>query len=117
MVEQETNYDIDIVSRLRFLERKQESLREKVLLINNNLVEMYKDTLEDIKYLQKSVQDIKDDIALVKDTVKDIVEEIDNFASKDQIKSVEKYVKIWDPLNFVTRQEVEDLLKKHKKNG
>jgi len=47
----------------------------------------------------------------------DIIKELDIFAKKEQLKVLEKYINLWNPLNFVTTKEVEKIIEEKLKKG
>src|SRR3989344_4049039 len=102
---------IDLNSRLRALERKHIELKEKVLVINQNMLEEFKTLLNEIKGVTTDLKEIKDSTAKFQITIKQLVSELDSFANKDQVKALEKYINLWSPLNFVTEEEVKSLIK------
>ena len=102
---------IDLNSRLRALERKHIELKEKVLVINQNMLEEFKTLLNEIKGVTTDLKEIKDSTAKFQITIKQLVSELDSFANKDQVKALEKYINFWSPLNFVKEEEVKSLIK------
>lgn len=101
----------DAISRLRLLERRQETIREKMTIINQNMVGEYKKLLFEVRSLVTDIHEIKINLASLQDNIKIILKEAESFAKKDQVKVLEKYINLWNPLNFVTEEEVKNLLK------
>jgi len=100
----------ELTNRLRVLESKQNLFSEKLLMVNQNMIEEYKKFNNDIKAMRAETSDIRKDMQNVKTVVKHLSEEAANFARKDTIKVLEKYINLWNPLRFVTREEVERLV-------
>ncbi len=100
----------ELTNRLRVLESKQNLFSEKLLMVNQNMIEEYKKFNNDIKAMRAETSDIRKDMQNVKTIVKHLSEEAANFARKDTIKVLEKYINLWNPLRFVTREEVERLV-------
>ena len=100
----------ELTNRLRVLESKQNLFSEKLLMVNQNMIEEYKKLNNDIKAMRAETSDIRKDMQNVKTIVKHLSEEAANFARKDTIKVLEKYINLWNPLRFVTREEVERLV-------
>ena len=48
----------------------------------------------------------------------EFISELKNAAKRDEVKVLEKYINIWNPVKFVTQNEVEsivkDMLNRHK---
>jgi len=114
-----TSFEVnDIDARLRIIEGKYNITRERLLSMNQNTIDHYKDLTSDIKLINDDLKDIKDELVNLKKTMKIFMKELNLFARKDNVKVLEKYIKMWNPLNFVTEEEVIELIKKNKiKNG
>jgi hypothetical protein len=105
-------------NRLRILEERYSTNRERMFVMNQNLIEHYKKINYDISSLNKEIKEIKEEMFTIKETVKHLVQELENFARKEQLKVLEKYINMWNPFNFVTEEEVEEIIKrKRSKNA
>ena len=102
--------DYDPNERIRILESKYDSLRDRMILINENLVNEYKRLNEDIKILDSELKDLKKDVFEMKDALRHVLNEMQNFARKEHFKVLEKYINMWNPFNFVTEEEVLKLI-------
>ncbi|HLC22778.1 MAG TPA: hypothetical protein VJJ79_03325 [Candidatus Nanoarchaeia archaeon] len=100
----------ELANRLRILESKQSLLSEKLLVMNQNMVEEYKRVSKDLKAFNVQMKDLEKDLANVKNIVKHLTEETGQFARQSDVKALEKYINIWDPLQFVTEKEVQKLI-------
>ena len=112
-------YDVDFTyvvselgARIRTLENKYNLLGERLLIVNQNMIEEYKKLMKELKMMNADIREIKADIMNVKETANNIVKELENFAKKDQIKVLEKYIDLWDPLKFVTEDQLNERLSK-----
>lgn len=114
-VEEGGNIILDLNSRIRSLEGKYNLLRDRVLVINNNMVEEYKKLLSEIKGINTDIKEIRDDIFKIKETLKHLIKELSLFAKKDDVKALEKYINIWNPMKFVTESEVKSIIQKELK--
>lgn len=97
---------IDMNSRVRDLEGKYNMLRDRVLIINQNMVEEYKKTLNELRVVNSDIKDIKKEMFQIKEALRHLVQEIDFFARKEDVKLLEKYINLWSPMNFTTEKEV-----------
>lgn len=104
----------EVNSRIRLLESKYTLMRERVFVINQNMIEEYKKLMADIKGINEDLTEIKRDVAKMKEITANTVKEMEFLARKDQLKVLEKYINFWNPLNFVTEQEVRDLIEESK---
>ena len=98
--------DYDVNERVRVLESKYDNLRDRMILVNENLVNEYKKLNEDIKVLDSELKDMKKDIFEIKEALRHILSELQHFARKEHFQVLEKYINMWNPFNFVTEKEV-----------
>lgn len=119
-VEEEGNIILDLNSRTRVLEGKYNLLRDKVIVINQNMMDEYKKLLVDVKAINSDIKEIQEELFKIKETIKHLIKELGLFAKKEDVRSLEKYINIWDPMKFVTEKEVNKLVDeklKEKKEG
>ncbi len=115
-VQPNVNADLnDLNTRIRILEGKYNLTRERILMINQNMIEHYKSLNTEVKTINEDLREIKESIEGLKNTMKDVIKELKLFAKKEQVKILEKYINMWNPLNVVTEEEVIELIKKNQK--
>jgi hypothetical protein len=100
----------EMANRLRVLESRQATFSEKLLVINQNMLEEYKKVMKDMKATREEIEGVKDEIGKVKNVVKHFSDEASRFARQDDVKVLQKYVEFWNPMKFVTEQEIEHLV-------
>ncbi len=106
----------ELNTRIRILEGKYNLTRERMLVINQNMLDHYKKITADMKSIQEDITEMKDSMNLLKDTLKSIVKELKLLARKEELKILEKYINMWNPLNVITKEEVDELIEKRLKN-
>ena len=97
--------------RLRILEEGFTNMRRALQVTEQNMLSKNKLFSTDIRALTSDISDIKKDIADVKEKILDLVKELQEVAKKDDVKVLEKYINYWNPVKFVTQNEVEDIIK------
>ncbi len=102
----------ELNTRIRILEGKYNLTRERMLLINQNMIDHYKTLNEEIRTVKKDLKEIKEIMETIKETNSSMIKEMSFFARKEQLKVLEKYINMWNPLNFITKEEVLDLINK-----
>ena len=100
----------DLNARIRVLEGKYNLFGEKLLVINKNMISEYKLIVEDVKNLEASMKKLQEEMEHVKEILKNLVGEMQYFARKENVTILEKYIKLWNPLRFVTHEEVKRIL-------
>lgn len=108
----ESQVATEITNRMRVLESKQSQFNERLLLVNQNMIDSHKDSQANIKNLRSDIDELKKDLQNVKRVMKHLSEEAANFARKDNLLVLEKYINLWNPLNFVTKKELEETTRK-----
>ncbi|PIY60636.1 hypothetical protein COY95_00740, partial [Candidatus Woesearchaeota archaeon CG_4_10_14_0_8_um_filter_47_5] len=58
------------------------------------------------------IQDLKQDFAGFKEKMQLIIKELQTRAKKEDVQVLEKYVNLWEPMNFVTHTDVEKIVAK-----
>lgn len=120
MVDQYPNQEYsevnEISGRIRVLESKYSLARERIFLVNQNMVDSHKQFMVHIDNINSDIKEIKNDIYIIKDTLRTIIKEFDAFAKKEDLKVLEKYINMWSPLKFVTEAQVLELIKKNSKS-
>jgi len=99
-------------TRLRDIEEKQRLLKDRVLLIGENLVETKEELGKEITELKIQAEQAKQDILKIKETLQRLAEELDNKARKSEVELLRRQAKMFQPLNLATIEDVEKMLKK-----
>ena len=111
--------DISNVSRrLRTLEEGFTNLRRALQVTDQNILGKNKVFSTEIRTIASDISDIKSDINSIKEKILEMVNDLEEVAKKEEVKVLEKYINFWNPVKFVTQNEVEamvkDILKKEK---
>jgi hypothetical protein len=119
-MEQQTAQDVtyiiaDVNNRVRSLESQYHLMGERILIINQNMIEEYKKIIKEIRAMNSELRTMKAEVAEVKAVAKDLITEMQGFAKKEDIKVIDKYLKLWSPMNFVTEEQLQETIKNMKK--
>ena len=96
----------ELNSRIRILEGKYNLYGERLLVVNKNMIEEYKKLLRQMKVIDEELAELKKDLDFIKENVKDMSRQMQFFAKKENVKMLEKYINMWNPMNFVTEEEL-----------
>lgn len=91
----------DFVFKIRDLEEKQRILKDRVLLIGQNLIETKEKTSDNILEIKKEIEKIKDSIEKMKMFIESISTEFPKFARKDDLNILIKQAKMFQPLKYL----------------
>ncbi len=91
----------DFAFKIRDLEEKQRILKDRVLLIGQNLIETKEKTSESILEIKKEMEKIKDSVEKMKMFIESISTEFPKFARKDELNILIKQAKMFQPLKYL----------------
>ena len=104
--------DISNVSRrLRTLEEGFTNLRRALQVTDQNMLGKNKAFATEIRTIVSDISDIKSDINNIKEKIIELVNDLEEAAKKEEVKVLEKYINFWNPVKFVTQNEVETIVK------
>lgn len=98
--------------RVRDIEEKHNILKDRVLLIGNNLIETKENTNKEIIEIKKDLEKLKEEINRIKDFMETLSSEMSKFAKEEDLKILQKQAKMFQPTDFIRREELEDELEK-----
>ena len=110
-VDQTGAYLADVNVKLRDIEEKQNLIKDRILLIGENLITEKQETDEEISKLKEKVRDMEEDIKKIKLAVQRIVEAQSNFARRGEVEILERQFKMFEPLGFARISDVEDMIR------
>ncbi len=96
--------------RLRVLEERYNNLKKDAQLTEQSLLKSSKDVNRDIQTIHSSLADERSEFLDLKDKVKLIVKELKACAKSEDVQVLQKYIDMWEPINFVTRNELDKLI-------
>ena len=99
-------------AQLRDIEEKQRLLKDRVLLIGQNLIEAREDLEEKVTELKLAVEEIKTEQEKIKREILMILEKLDKKANKNEVEILRKQAKIFSALEFVRLEDLKKFLEK-----
>jgi hypothetical protein len=108
----EGQYFLELNTRLRDLEEKQRIIKDRILLIGNNLIETRDDFKKTIIELKKEIENLKQDSQKTTSFIETISDEFSKLARKEDLNILIKQAKMFQPLNLVTKEDLEKLKNK-----
>jgi ABC-type antimicrobial peptide transport system ATPase subunit len=94
-------------TRLNEVEEKQRLVRDRALLIGENLITTKEESEKKDFELRTQINEINLEIRNMKQLVHRIVNEIPNLARRSEIELLENQAKMFKPLELTTKKEVE----------
>tara|TARA_B100001964_G_C13984159_1_gene487580 strand:+ start:67 stop:456 length:390 start_codon:yes stop_codon:yes gene_type:complete len=100
----------DFNTRLRDIDERNRLIRERVLLLGKNLISSRQDVEDEIKEIKKDNIEIKADLEKLKKTSSSLLTEFNKFVKREEIVLVERMLKDFQPLEFMRKKDVEELI-------
>lgn len=101
----------DVVLKIRDLEEKQRIMKERLLLIGQNLIDVKEKTNQEILEIKKNMEIIRQQVERVTSFTESLSGEFSKFARKEDLEILAKQAKMFQPLEFVRKKDLEILKK------
>lgn len=116
MAEQQQDYITPLLSefntKLQDIEEKQRLLKDRVLLIGENLIAAKEENQKDITELKIKSEQIMQDIERIKETLSRLADELENKARRQEVEILKKQFKMFQPLEFARIDDVKKIMEK-----
>lgn len=102
----------DVERRLRVLEERYANLRKKTQITDQNMLDYESHLSKELKMLTGTVNGLKFQVQEIAEKLALFNTEFEQVAKKRDLQVLEKYLDLWQPMNFVTRSELKDAVQK-----
>ena len=96
--------------RIKVLEERFTNLRSRFQLTEQNMIHKNKNFFSEIKTINVELTDVKREINELKDNMLNLLKELEAFAKREDVDMLRKYIDLWNPVNFVTKNDVDDIV-------
>ncbi len=100
----------NISRRLMILEERYSSLRKKTQVTDQNMLNGNKKFMTEVQTAHSDLDDFKKRLDDMVDKMKIIIRELKECAKREDVDVLNKYINLWEPLNFVTRDSVDKMV-------
>ncbi len=91
-------------AKIRDLEEKNRMLRDRLLLVGQNLIETKEKTNEEMLEIKKEIEKIKRNMEKMVSFLETASAEFSKFAKKEDLEILSKQAKMFQPLEFVRKK-------------
>lgn len=88
----------DFNTRLREIEERQRLVKDRVLLIGENLIQGREEQTTEIAELKTKTLNLEKELERIKDTISSLIEEMQNFSRKAELEILQRQFKMFEPL-------------------
>lgn len=106
----QANYS-DVERRLIVLEVRYSEIRKKLQVAEQNMLSDFKRLHTEVKTTNSEVMETRHEMDEIKSKIMLIIKELQMLARSEDVDVLRKYLDMWQPVNFVTQNEVEKLIK------
>ena len=101
------DYYSAMFSKLKDLEEKQRVIKDRALLVGENLIETKEETRKDILEMKKEIEKLKMDFERMKSFIETLSGEFPKFARKDDLEVLRKFMKMFQPFALSREGELQ----------
>lgn len=95
-----------ISRRMRLIEERYITLRKKTQLSDQTMLGIQKEIHRNSSSLTEEMTELRKELNELRDTVRLIIKELKDCAKSDEVKILDNYINMWQPMDFVTKKEV-----------
>lgn len=115
MAQEQVDYSNQIAgnlnSKMRDIEEKQRILKDRLMLIGQNLIEIKEKSNQQMLDIKKDIENIKQTMSRLSSFLETVSNEFSKFAKKEDLEILTKQAKMFQPMEFITRKELEHFRK------
>jgi len=103
--------DINSISmRIRLLEESTKNVRRMSKITEETLILKTREANTEFKTITSDINEIRKEVFEIKDKILTIIRELQITAKSDEVKVLEKYLNLWNPIKFATHDEVDRIV-------
>ncbi len=112
-MEEQTEYLNNPLSqdRVKDLEEKNRNLKDRIILIGKNLVDLKQKNNQELLEIKQEIEKIKQSMQKLIRFLELASVELSKTAKKEDLEILKKQAKMFQPLEFVKKQELKGLIK------
>jgi uncharacterized NAD(P)/FAD-binding protein YdhS len=100
----------NISRRLMVIEERYTNTRKKMQVTDQNMLNNNKKLMTEIQTSHAEMDEVKKQVADIVEKMKIIVRELKECAKRQDVDVLQKYINLWEPIKFVTRDNVTKMI-------
>jgi len=102
----------DISVKLRDIEEKQNIVKDRVLLIGENLISEKEERDKELQEMKAEIFSLQEELRKFKMAIERLDEDNTNFVRKNEFQILQRQFQMFQPLELARMSDVEDMIKK-----
>ena len=96
--------------RIRLLEEATKNIRRMSMITEENLILKSREMNSEFKTISSDINELRKEVFEIRDKILTIIRELQITAKTDDVKVLEKYLNLWNPIKFATHDEVDRIV-------
>jgi uncharacterized coiled-coil protein SlyX len=105
----------DLSARLKIVEERYNNLRKKTQLTDQNMIETEKRFSKEVRELNESIVESKRQLSDLIDKIALLTGELKDAVRQEDFRELQKYVELWNPMEFMRREEFDKMVAEKKR--
>ena len=101
---------VQLNNRLNLVEEKTTNLNKKFEVLEKNMLDNFKKFNSNFRSSDSDLLEVKRDLDSLRQKLDLVIKELKMTAGKDEFNTLKKYLDLWNPSRFATRDEVEKII-------
>ncbi len=97
---------------IRDLEEQNRNLKDRLILVAQNFIDFRNSVEDEILDMKQDIQVLKNSVEKIRDFIETLSGEFSKVAKKDDLDILVKQAKMFQPMEFVRKKELAELIKK-----
>jgi len=97
-------------TKMRDIEERHDMLKERLLLLSQSFLRHEERITKEIALMREEFKESRLDLDRIKENVQQVIRDSADFARREELLVLEKYMKLWEPLNFVKENDVKKMI-------
>jgi len=94
---------------IRDLEESQRNLKDRLILVGQNLIDFKSKAEDEMLELKRDIEILKNSVSKITSFIETLSSEFGKFAKKEDLDILVKQAKMFQPMNFVKKSDLEKL--------
>ncbi len=100
----------ELNTKINDIESRHELLKERVMVSNESFIKSRDSLMKDINLIKDDMRQIKIKISSLQESLQYLLTETATFARKEELRILDKYMRIWEPLKYARLEDVENMI-------
>jgi len=107
----------DFGTRVNDMEERLKLMRDRLTILDQTFLKQNQRLVKEVKDINQDISKLRDHIDKIESAVRHVISESQEFAHKEEVAFVEKFIKNWEPMNFATIDDVKEMISKARGKG